>query len=119
RRARVLNWVGYNYRWAPLVQFARQLVAGGKLGRQTHYRGRFLVDYGSNADSVLSWRFRREEAGLGTLGDLLSHVIDMAHPPARRAGGRPAAAPLSPSGRWRPGGRGRIFPWPPAGRAER
>ena len=92
RRARVLNWVGYNYRWAPLVQFARQLVAGGKLGRLTHYRGRFLVDYGSNADSVLSWRFRREEAGLGTLGDLLSHVIDMAHllagPVARVVGNR-------------------------------
>src|SRR5437762_1639387 len=64
RRAGVLTWVGYNYRWAPLVQFARRLIADGKLGPLTHYRGRFLVDYGSNPDGALSWRFRRDQAGL-------------------------------------------------------
>jgi predicted dehydrogenase len=44
---------------------------------------------GSNPDGALSWRFRREQAGLGTLGDLMSHVIDMAHMlagPVARAG---------------------------------
>jgi predicted dehydrogenase len=79
REAGVLSWVGYNYRWAPLVQYARQLIRDGKLGTLTHYRGRFLVDYGSNPDGVLSWRFQRELAGHGTLGDLMSHVADMAH----------------------------------------
>ena len=79
RQAGVLSWVGYNYRWAPVVQYARQLIQSGKLGTLTHYRGRFLVDYGSNPDGVLSWRFQREMAGHGTLGDLMSHVVDMAH----------------------------------------
>src|SRR5215469_15560066 len=79
REAGVLTFVGYNYRWAPLVQYARQLIERGELGRLTHYRGRFFVGYGSNPHSVLSWRFQRELAGLGTLGDLMSHVIDMAH----------------------------------------
>jgi predicted dehydrogenase len=79
RRAGVLSWVGYNYRWAPVVQYARQLIDEGKLGTLTHYRGRFFVDYGSNPDAVLSWRFQRELAGHGTLGDLMSHVVDMAH----------------------------------------
>ena len=79
REAGVLSWVGYNYRWAPLVQYARQLIRDGKLGTLTHYRGRFLADYGSNPDGVLSWRFQREMAGYGTLGDLMSHVADMAH----------------------------------------
>jgi predicted dehydrogenase len=92
RRAGVLNWVGYNYRWPPLVQYARQLIHDGKLGRLTHYRGRFFVDYGSNPDGALSWRFQREQAGLGTLGDLMSHVIDLAHmlagPVARVVGNR-------------------------------
>jgi predicted dehydrogenase len=78
RAAGVLTWVGYNYRWAPLVQYARQMIRDGKLGTLTHYRGRFLVDYGSNPDGVLSWRFQRELAGHGTLGDLMSHVTDMA-----------------------------------------
>ena len=79
RQAGVLSWVGYNYRWAPLVQYAQQLIRDGKLGEVTHYRGRFLVDYGSNPNGVLSWRFQRDLAGFGTLGDLMSHVLDMAH----------------------------------------
>lgn len=79
QRAGVLTCVGYNYRWAPVVQYARQLIADGKLGRLTHYRGRFFAGYASHPRGVLSWRFEKEIAGLGTLGDLLSHVIDMAH----------------------------------------
>jgi len=77
REAGVLTFVGYNYRWAPLVQYARQLIAEGKLGRLTHYHGRFLNGYAADPNGFLSWRFEQEQ-GLGTLGDLLSHVIDMA-----------------------------------------
>ena len=79
RRAGVMSFVGYNYRHAPAVQYARQLIQEGKLGDLTHYRGRFFAMYGSNPYSVLSWRFKQEYAGLGTLGDLGSHVADMAH----------------------------------------
>ena len=79
RRAKVISWVGYNYRWAPLVQYARKLVQEGKLGEVTHYRGRFLVGYGRDPNGVLSWRFQKEWSGTGTLGDLISHVADMAH----------------------------------------
>ena len=104
RDAKILSWVGYNYRWPPVVQYARQLIQSGKLGSLTHYRGRFLADYGSNPDGVLSWRFQREQAGYGTLGDLMSHVLDMAQMlagPIRRVVGnqktfittRPVATP--------------------------
>ena len=79
RRAGVQSWVGYNYRWAPVVQAAKDIILEGKLGALTHYRGRFLVDYGSNPEGVLSWRFQRELAGMGTLADLMSHVVDLAH----------------------------------------
>ncbi len=79
RDAGVLTWVGYNYRWAPLVQHTRSLVNDGALGRITHYRGRFFAGYASHPDGVLSWRFQREHAGSGALGDLMSHVADMAH----------------------------------------
>lgn len=71
------TFVGYNYRWAPLVQYAKQLIADGELGELTHYHGRFLNGYAGDPATILSWRFRAEE-GLGTLGDLGSHVIDMA-----------------------------------------
>ena len=78
REAGVLTFVGYNYRWVPLVQYARQLIAAGKLGRLTHYSGRFLNGYASDPNGFLSWRFEQEH-GLGALSDLMSHVIDMAH----------------------------------------
>lgn len=78
REAGVITSVGYNYRWAPLVQYARQLIADGKLGQLTHYHGRFLNGYAGDPNGFLSWRFEQEH-GLGTLSDLMSHVIDMAH----------------------------------------
>jgi predicted dehydrogenase len=78
RTAGQITFVGYNYRWAPVVQHAANLIAAGALGDLTHYRGRFLNGYASDPDGVLSWRFQSEQ-GYGTLSDLLSHAIDMAH----------------------------------------
>ncbi len=75
--AGILSFVGYNYRWAPLVQYARQLIEAGELGTLTHYHGRFLNGYAADPLGFLSWRFVQEQ-GLGALGDLLSHAIDMA-----------------------------------------
>lgn len=79
RQAGVFSFVGFNYRWAPMVQYAKQLIDEGRLGRLTHYRGRFFAMYGSNPLGLLTWRFKEEQAGLGVLGDIMSHVIDMAH----------------------------------------
>ena len=79
RKAGVYSFVGFNYRWAPMVQYAKQLIDEGKLGRLTHYRGRFFSMYGSNPLALLTWRFRAAEAGLGVPGDIMSHVVDMAH----------------------------------------
>lgn len=79
RHAGVMSFVGYNYRWAPLVQYGHKLIQEGALGDLTHYRGRFFAGYASNPQAVLSWRFQKELAGLGACGDLMSHVVDMAH----------------------------------------
>ena len=79
QQAGILNFVGFNYRWAPAVQYARRLIGEGGLGRLTHYKGHLLVGYASDPRSVLSWRLQHSLAGMGALGDLLSHAIDMAH----------------------------------------
>lgn len=79
REAGILTFTGYNYRWAPLVQYAKQLIQSRRLGDITHYRGRFFAGYASDPNSVRSWRFERAVAGLGALGDIMSHVVDMAH----------------------------------------
>ena len=78
RAARVISGVGYNYRWAPLVQYARQLIADGRLGEITNYRGRFFSMYGSDPLGVLSWRFLVDQAGHGVTTDLMSHSVDLA-----------------------------------------
>jgi predicted dehydrogenase len=79
RQAGVITGVGYNYRWAPLVQYARQLIADGRLGEITNYRGRFFSMYGSDPLGPLSWRFLLDQAGHGVTTDLLSHSVDLAH----------------------------------------
>ena len=78
REAGVLSFVGFNYRWAPLVVHAKQLIDAGALGELTHYRGRFFSMYGSDPLGLLSWRFDRRVAGYGALGDIMAHVTDMA-----------------------------------------
>ncbi|MBV9942145.1 MAG: Gfo/Idh/MocA family oxidoreductase [Solirubrobacterales bacterium] len=79
RRAGVRSGVGYNYRWAPLVQYARELIANGELGEITNYRGRFFSMYGADPLGVNSWRFQLDQAGYGATSDLLSHAVDLAH----------------------------------------
>ncbi len=79
RDAGVVSGCGYNYRWAPMVQYARALIEGGRLGELTHYRGRFFSMYGRDRLGVLSWRFMQEHSQFGSLADIMSHAIDMAH----------------------------------------
>ena len=78
RAAGVLTFVGLNYRWAPLVQHAHKLTQEGALGEITHFRGRFFAMYGSNPYGLMSWRFDKELAGYGVLGDIMAHTADMA-----------------------------------------
>lgn len=79
RRAGVVTGVGFNYRWAPLVQYLKALIDEGRLGDLTHYRGRFFSMYGRDRLGMLSWRYLLEEAGYGVLTDIMSHTVDMAH----------------------------------------
>jgi predicted dehydrogenase len=79
RAAGVITGVGYNYRWAPLVQYAKQLIDDGELGEITNYRGRFFSMYGSDPMGLLSWRFMLDQAGHGVSTDILSHSVDLAH----------------------------------------
>ncbi len=78
RKAGVVSACGYNYRWTPMVQYTRQLIEEGRLGELTHYRGRFFSMYGRDRLGLLSWRFKQDEAGYGSLADIMSHAIDMA-----------------------------------------
>lgn len=76
--AGLVTSVGFNYRHAPAIAHARELVRGGAIGRVTNVRVALLADYSSDPDGALTWRFSRDRAGSGVLGDLLSHGADLA-----------------------------------------
>lgn len=78
RQARVVNGCGYNYRWAPMVQYTKRLIEEDRFGQLTHYRGRFFSMYGRDRLGILSWRFLQDQAGHGALTDIMSHAVDMA-----------------------------------------
>ncbi len=77
-KAGVQSAVGFNYRNAPAVERARQMVADGRLGAVETIEVRLLADYSAHPDGGLSWRFDPERAGTGVLGDLASHGFDLA-----------------------------------------
>jgi predicted dehydrogenase len=73
--AGLITLVLYTYRWLPVYQYAHDLVAQGAIGRCYHAEFHYLGDYARGQDYL--WRFDQRRAN-GVLGDLGSHVIDMA-----------------------------------------
>jgi predicted dehydrogenase len=76
--AGVVHLVGFNYRRMPAMALARRWIEEGRLGRIFHIRATYLQDWAVDPNTPLTWRFRREVAGSGSLGDLLTHLIDLA-----------------------------------------
>ena len=73
----VKHMCGFNYRFVPAVRLAREMIDAGELGEIRHFRGRYLQDWADDA-SLDTWRFNPDEAGSGALGDLTTHVVDLA-----------------------------------------
>ena len=98
RRAGVVHMLCHNYRRVPAIALARQLVSGddgqgvrqpangedvrdriaSKIGRIFHFRAVYLHDRGIDPRAPWTWRHDKARAGSGALGDLGSHVIDLA-----------------------------------------
>jgi len=79
KQARVKNMVAYNYRRVPAIAFAKQLIDKGKLGTIYHWRAVYAQDWITDPNVPLVWRLRKSVAGSGSLGDIGSHIIDLAH----------------------------------------
>jgi predicted dehydrogenase len=74
----IRSMVGFNYRRVPAAAYARQLVADGRLGQIRHVRAVYLQDWILDPEFPLVWRLQKEEAGSGALGDIASHIVDLA-----------------------------------------
>ena len=74
----VTGHVGFVFRKWPAVALAKQLVELGKIGRPMSFRAHYFHDYALDPQVELGWRSERARAGAGSIGDLGSHVIDLA-----------------------------------------
>jgi predicted dehydrogenase len=68
--------VPFTYRNMPISRFVKRLIDEGYVGKPYLLNLRYYTGFGR--DSAYAWRFDRDEAGAGVLGDLGSHWVDMA-----------------------------------------
>ena len=79
KAAGVIHMVAFNYRRTPAVALAKKYIDEGRIGRILNFRGTYLQDWSADPDSPPSWRFQKKIAGSGTVGDIATHVVDLAH----------------------------------------
>jgi predicted dehydrogenase len=79
-RARVVNMVCHNYRRIPAFALAKQMIERGEIGERIfHFQARYAQDWIVDPNFPLVWRLQADRAGSGALGDIFSHIVDLAH----------------------------------------
>ena len=78
KNAGIVHMVAFNYRRTPAVALAKKYINEGAIGDILNFRGTYLQDWSADPDGPLSWRFQKSIAGSGSLGDIGTHVVDMA-----------------------------------------
>ena len=71
--------IGYNYTKNPIVLHAKKIIEEGKLGNLAGFFCRYDVDNEADQEKSWSWRMSKKLSGTGANGDILSHVISVAH----------------------------------------
>lgn len=79
KKAGVKTLVGFNYMKNPAAQLAKQIIESGEIGEVVHFYGTHNEDYLASPDTPIDWHCIRSLAGLGALGDLAAHIVNMAH----------------------------------------
>lgn len=78
QKAGVKHMVAYNYRFVPAIVQAKRLIESGALGRIFHFRAVYLQEWIIDPNFPRVWRLEKKIAGSGSLGDLGSHILDLA-----------------------------------------
>lgn len=77
-KAGIVHMICHNYRRIPAIALAKQWIENGVLGdRIYHFRARYAQDWIADPEFPLVWRLQADQAGLGTLGCIGSHIIDL------------------------------------------
>lgn len=72
----LVTMVPFTYRYMPMFAATKQLIDDGFLGAPHHLNLRYFTEFAF--DPTYSWRFDREIAGSGVIGDLGSHWLHYA-----------------------------------------
>jgi predicted dehydrogenase len=79
KKAHVVNMVCHNYRRIPAIVLAKRMIERGDLGERIfHLRARYAQDWIVDPNFPLVWRLQSNVAGSGALGDIFSHIVDLA-----------------------------------------
>ncbi|NHB92811.1 Gfo/Idh/MocA family protein [Photorhabdus cinerea] len=78
QKAGVKTLVGFNYIKNPTSQLAKEIISNGEIGEIIHFYGTHNEDYMADPLSPIHWHCFKDKAGLGALGDLAAHIINMA-----------------------------------------
>lgn len=76
RERGAITMVPFTYHWMPVNRWVRRLVDEGWVGRPLHANLRYYTSFGF--DTGYSWRFDKDIAGSGIIGDIGSHFIHLA-----------------------------------------
>lgn len=76
-QAGVKHMTYFTYRWIPVFQYLHRLIQEGYLGRCYYSQFRYVGGYGRSGK--YQWKWDRQDRGLGILGNLGVHMIDLAH----------------------------------------
>jgi predicted dehydrogenase len=78
-KAGIKHQIGFNYRRVPAIALAKQIIENGDIGDIVHWRAVYNQDWIVDPEFPLVWRLDKNIAGTGAVGDLASHIVDLAH----------------------------------------
>ena len=78
KAAGVKTGVNFTYRGHPAARYAREVICSGEIGRIFHVNAFYMQSWLVDPQRPLVWRLQKNLTGTGVLGDLASHVIDLA-----------------------------------------
>jgi predicted dehydrogenase len=77
-KAGIKHMTAFNYRFVPAIRQIKNIIESGSLGEIYHFRAVYLQEWIADPDFPMVWRLDKNTAGSGALGDLGSHIIDLA-----------------------------------------
>jgi len=70
--------VNFTYRGHPAARYAKELISTGKIGKIFHINASYMQGWLVSPQAPIVWRLQKDMTGTGALGDLASHIIDLA-----------------------------------------